>query len=321
MKLFARISPENKAAVVIKFKEVQENLFKERSWCDRLVGSLQGRIGMCGDGANDLMAIRQSDVGIGINDSDASYGASFTIVNMLDIDYILRDSKATTCNIIEMIRYYEFISFLKIPASLLIATDSAYWNLGQLLFYNFTSTVIYPIFMALGKPSDITTKQIPRGNFMGAMNHLRFWGSLSIATGGLIAGFYYIKSTAAYVANTQPVVTIANNPAWFPFTESASAMFLLVLVPFTMYGVIFYISNPWKMFIYKNPLFFLVVLLNVGGTIAMHYITKITGKSLGVWPIDYTSTSILLAISGAACVVGYIYNSILDRIEIETKIN
>ncbi|HRI35046.1 MAG TPA: hypothetical protein PLD02_14960 [Saprospiraceae bacterium] len=41
---------------------------------------------MCGDGANDLMAIRASDVGMGINDSDASYGATFAIVNMLDVD-------------------------------------------------------------------------------------------------------------------------------------------------------------------------------------------------------------------------------------------
>lgn len=41
---------------------------------------------MTGDGANDLMAIRQADLGIGISDSDASYGASFSIQNMLDID-------------------------------------------------------------------------------------------------------------------------------------------------------------------------------------------------------------------------------------------
>jgi P-type E1-E2 ATPase len=45
---------------------------------------------MCGDGANDLIAIREADVGIGISDSDASYGASFSITEMLQLEYIVR---------------------------------------------------------------------------------------------------------------------------------------------------------------------------------------------------------------------------------------
>ena len=45
---------------------------------------------MCGDGANDLMAIREADVGIGISDSDASYAACFTITKMLDVEHIVR---------------------------------------------------------------------------------------------------------------------------------------------------------------------------------------------------------------------------------------
>ncbi|TXH60443.1 MAG: hypothetical protein E6Q89_00850 [Bacteroidia bacterium] len=80
--------------------------YKKRSFISRLCGDLKPKVGMCGDGANDLMAIRQSDVGMGINDSDASYGATFAIVNMLNVDEIVRDSKAATTNIVEMIRYY-----------------------------------------------------------------------------------------------------------------------------------------------------------------------------------------------------------------------
>lgn len=106
MKLFARISPENKALVVTKFKQMVDEQYMKRSFISRLCGQLKPKVGMCGDGANDLMAIRTSDVGIGINDSDASYGATFAIVNMLEVDQIIRDSKATTTNIVEMIRYY-----------------------------------------------------------------------------------------------------------------------------------------------------------------------------------------------------------------------
>lgn len=45
---------------------------------------------MVGDGANDLIAIREADLGIGINNSDAVYAASFTIQNLLQILDIIR---------------------------------------------------------------------------------------------------------------------------------------------------------------------------------------------------------------------------------------
>lgn len=165
-----------------------------------------------------------------------------------------------------MIRYYEFISFLKIPASLLLILDSTYFNEGQLLFFNFTSTVIYPIFQAMSKPSNTVTPSIPNGNLFGPVNHFRYWGSLVIATGGLIAGYFYFRSTALFRPNPLPEA----QTKWQTITYSTTCMFLLLLPPFSIYSLFFYIGEPWKQKIYKNKILFILIILNLSATVALH---------------------------------------------------
>jgi P-type E1-E2 ATPase len=45
---------------------------------------------MCGDGANDLLALREADLSIGVQSTDASYGSSFTVKNMIDVDWVIK---------------------------------------------------------------------------------------------------------------------------------------------------------------------------------------------------------------------------------------
>ena len=141
-----------------------------------------------------------------------------------------------------MVRYFEFISFLKIPASILMVLDTAYFNEAQLLYFNFTSTVIYPILQAMSKPSKNPTKAIPNGNLFGPVNQLRFWGSLIIATGGLVGGYFYFRSSADFRPNASPIVVLK----WYPLTHTATCIFLLILTPFSVYSIFFYIEQPWK---------------------------------------------------------------------------
>ena len=63
------------------------------------------KVGMCGDGANDLLALKEADLSLGIQECDASYASSFTINSLLDVDEVIRESKNNVSNITQFFFY------------------------------------------------------------------------------------------------------------------------------------------------------------------------------------------------------------------------
>ncbi len=95
MKVFARITPENKALIVRKHKEAIASKINSRTFCGSIFGETSLKVGMVGDGANDLIAIKEADVGIGISNTDAQYSASFTVKELKKIPIIIKEGKNT----------------------------------------------------------------------------------------------------------------------------------------------------------------------------------------------------------------------------------
>jgi magnesium-transporting ATPase (P-type) len=89
VKVFARISPENKALIVRRHREMIAAKMKARPFWKRIFGECSVKVGMVGDGANDLIAIKDADLGIGISSSDAVYSAAFAIKDLSQIVDIL----------------------------------------------------------------------------------------------------------------------------------------------------------------------------------------------------------------------------------------
>lgn len=83
--VFARCSPDDKALIVSSL----QNHYLGQS------------IGMCGDGANDCVALKAADVGVSLSESEASIAAPFTskIQNISCIVELLKEGKASlTCS-------------------------------------------------------------------------------------------------------------------------------------------------------------------------------------------------------------------------------
>lgn len=109
---------------------------------------------MCGDGANDLLALREADLSIGIQATDASYGSSFTVKNMLDVDWVIKESKCTQANIIILYQFYGSISFLVLICSIVMITDYTYFATNQLMYLNFGTILLIPGTLAMSRPYD-----------------------------------------------------------------------------------------------------------------------------------------------------------------------
>ena len=57
--LFTRIPPEGKAKIIAKYKfNILKKLQETNSGCQNFLKSNRLKVGMCGDGANDLLALR-----------------------------------------------------------------------------------------------------------------------------------------------------------------------------------------------------------------------------------------------------------------------
>lgn len=108
---------------------------------------------MVGDGANDLIAIKQAHVGIGISSSDAVYSASFAVLELADILKIILQSKNTERQIVQMTKYYGMTQFTSITLTLLMSTDASYFTSIQLIYKNFLSTLIITLFLGMTRPA------------------------------------------------------------------------------------------------------------------------------------------------------------------------
>lgn len=77
---------------------------------------------MVGDGANDLMAIKSADVGVGFSGTDAVYSAAFSIPTLDKFIDVVKEGKCTSLNIIECLKFTIIANYINLVVEILLAT-------------------------------------------------------------------------------------------------------------------------------------------------------------------------------------------------------
>lgn len=120
-------------------------------------------------------------------------------------------------------------------------TETTYFSATQLTYFNFASTVIIPIFITMGSPSELITPLKPIVNMLSVKNHLIYWGNIIIPSLSIICGFLYFRSRDDYLSNPVPRLTLTG---FFTLCQNTTVVFLLVQIPFALNAFFCYNNGP-----------------------------------------------------------------------------
>jgi cation-transporting P-type ATPase 13A2 len=275
------------------------------------------KVGMVGDGANDLLAIKEADIGVGIRNCDSSYAASFSILELDGLDHIVRESKACERSIIEIVRFISITSFLSVPIIVIMETEAVFFSSFQLIFTNLTKYIIFPVLLAMSRPSDKQTLHRPSSNFLHLENLLMFWGNVVIGTMAILAIMIYYRAQPEYVWNTS---TATLDSGWtFQASMVTSQYVFNNLYPIALVWAV-YVADPWKESICKNYLLFISILLNLGTSVALSFLIPQLASLFTFTDMSMNSMGIIFGISMLACLLTIVFSEGVNWLKFYVKV-
>lgn len=148
--VFARMSPEAKAT---------------------LIDALQNTglsVGMCGDGANDCVALKTADVGISLSDTEASIAAPFTsrTPDISCVVKLLREGRAALTTSFQCFKYMALYSMIQfVSVTLLYSLDR---NLTDYQYLLIDLPILLPLAatMSYTKAASKLSKRLPIANLL-----------------------------------------------------------------------------------------------------------------------------------------------------------
>lgn len=126
-KVYARMSPDDKEDLVNNLQDLDYN------------------VGFCGDGANDVGALRSADCGVSLSEAEASVAAPFTS-QVFNISCVLNIMKEGRCSVVTSFSCFQYMSLYSaiqfITVTILYSQGS---NLGDLQYLFIDLMLIIPL--------------------------------------------------------------------------------------------------------------------------------------------------------------------------------
>ena len=267
-RVFARMAPEHKALLVEGFKKEKLEVL------------------MCGDGANDCMALRAANIGVSLSEEEASIAAPFTSKNqnISCLVPLLKEGKSSLVTSIQTFKYMMMYSLIQFIAVTLVMVLSSYLSENQYLSVDVFIIIPLAFFIPATGPYKFLTKHHPTDSLIS------FPVIASILSQTIICFVFQLVAHYLCVnllANYKNVCLPDEEHTEILACPDNTAVFLISNAQYFISAVAFSISKPFKSPIYTNYyLTFFMILALVYSSIIILWPTKFTCNLLQLYNFD-----------------------------------
>ena len=267
-RVFARMAPEHKALLVEGFKKEKLEVL------------------MCGDGANDCMALRAANIGVSLSEEEASIAAPFTSKNqnISCLVPLLKEGKSSLVTSIQTFKYMMMYSLIQFIAVTLVMVLNSY--LSEIQYLSVDVFIIIPLafFIPATGPYKYLTKHHPTDSLIS------FPVITSILSQTLISFiFQYVAQLLPnyFLKDYENICDPDSEGTEILACPENTAVFLVSNAEYFIAAVAFSISKPFKSPIYTNYfLTFFMILALIYSSIIILWPTKFICRVFQLYSFD-----------------------------------
>lgn len=240
--VFARMSPENKQALV---SELQE---------------LGYYVAMCGDGANDCGALKAAHTGISLSEAESSVASPFTSKNptIACVPNVIKEGRCALVTSVAIFKYMAAYSLIQLMSVLTLYTINSNLTDIEFLYIDLFMISIFAFFF--GKTEAYVgplVKQTPLNSLISASPIASLLLHLLLGLGFQLFSWFYLMQQDWYV----PFVYNENEPFEHGCYENYT-IFIISCFQYIILAVVFSKGAPYRKSIFTNIGFICSLIIN-----------------------------------------------------------
>jgi len=218
-----------------------------------LVESLQGLdyiVGMCGDGANDVSALKMAHVGVSLSEAEASVAAPFTskVADISCVPALMREGRSALVTSFATFKYMALYSMVQFVTVLLLYTERTNLADMQFLYIDLGITTSVAVFMGRTGPAPILVPRSPPSSLVSFANVAALLLQVVITTGVQVGALALLNSQTWYT----PLPPTSSPDALATLSWPTTTLFSVSSFQYLILAVAFSKGPPFRLPFWTN---------------------------------------------------------------------